>query len=78
MAVATLKRTSLDERAVAMARLRSNRGWPDSKRMIPSFGENRICAAPECRTRLSRYNPDDWCYTHRDRVPSQPIDRRRA
>jgi len=68
----------LTESAVAMARTHSNRGWPDGKRMIRSFGENRICVARECRTRLSRYNPDDWCFAHRDRIPQQPIDRRRA
>jgi hypothetical protein len=61
-----------------MARTRSNQGWLDSKAMIRSFGENRICSAPECLTRLSRYNPDDWCYVHRDQVPRHPTDRRRV
>ncbi|HZD70974.1 MAG TPA: hypothetical protein VFA45_19380 [Actinomycetes bacterium] len=61
-----------------MARTYSNRGWPDGKRVIRSFGDNRVCAARECRTRLSRYNPDDCCFVHRDQVPQQPIDRRRA
>jgi hypothetical protein len=61
-----------------MARISSNRGWPGSKRIIRSFGENRICAARECPTRLSRYNPDDWCFAHRDQVPQHPIDRQRA
>jgi hypothetical protein len=46
-----------DGRAVAMARTHGNRGWPDSKGMIRSFGENRICSAPACRTRLSRQQP---------------------
>jgi hypothetical protein len=59
-----------------MARTHSNRGWPDGKRMIRSFGESRICAAPGCLTRLSRYNPDDWCFIHRDQVPQRPIERR--
>jgi hypothetical protein len=68
--------TAVEERAVAMARTNSNKG-SDSKRMTRSFGENRICAAPECRTRLSRYNPDDWCFTHRDQAPRHPVDRGR-
>ncbi len=63
-------------RTVAMARSYSNRGWPDGKRMIRSFGDNRICAARRCATRLSRYNPDDFCFEHRNQVPSQPVDRR--
>jgi hypothetical protein len=61
-----------------MARTYSNRGWPDAKRMIRSFGENRICAARACLTKLSRYNPDDWCFAHRDQIPQQPVERRRA
>jgi hypothetical protein len=63
-------------RTVAMARSYSNRGWPDSKRIIRSFGDNRICAARRCATRLSRYNPDDFCFAHRGQVPPQPVDRR--
>jgi hypothetical protein len=58
-----------------MVRKHSNRGWIDGKRMIRSFGENRICAAGSCNTRLSRYNPDDCCSIHRDQVPERPIDR---
>jgi hypothetical protein len=61
-----------------MARIYSNRGWPDGERLIRSFGENRVCAARECQTRLSRYNPDDWCSVHRDQAPPQPIDRRQV
>jgi hypothetical protein len=44
--------------------------------MIRSFGENRTCAARRCATRLSRYNPDDFCFVHRDQVPPHPVDRR--
>jgi hypothetical protein len=58
-----------------MVRRHSNRGWIDGKRMIRSFGENRICAAGNCETRLSRYNPDDCCSIHRDQVPERPVDR---
>jgi hypothetical protein len=63
-------------RTVVMARSYSNRGWPEGKRIIRSFGENRTCAARHCATRLSRYNPDDFCFVHRDQVPSHPVDRR--
>jgi hypothetical protein len=60
-----------------MARTYSNRGWPDGKRIIRSFAEGRVCAERECQTQLSRYNPDDWCFAHRDQLPPQPMDRRR-
>jgi hypothetical protein len=58
-----------------MAKTRGNAGWVDGKRLIPSFGENRVCAAPSCTTKLSRYNPDDWCYIHRDQVPARRFGR---
>jgi hypothetical protein len=60
-----------------MARTYSNRGWPDGKRRVRSFGDDRVCAAADCETKLSRYNPDDCCSVHRDQVPRQPLDRRR-
>jgi hypothetical protein len=69
--------------SVAMARSKSsrgwhaNRGWPANERTIRSFGENRVCAARACVTRLSRYNPDDYCAAHHDQVPWQPSTRRR-
>lgn len=58
-----------------MARTHSNRGWPDGKRLIRSFGENRVCAAQSCQTKLSRYNPDDWCFVHRDQAPERRLGR---
>jgi hypothetical protein len=54
-----------------MARIHSNRGWPDGKRAVRSFGDNRICAARSCQTKLSRYNPDDWCSIHHVQVPER-------
>lgn len=34
------------------------------------YAQNRVCAAPGCETRLSRYNPRDKCWTHADfKVP---------
>jgi hypothetical protein len=61
-----------------MARRQSNRGLPEPKRVIRSFGEDRVCSARDCRTKLSRYNPDDWCFSHRHQVPLRPAERRRA
>jgi hypothetical protein len=49
---------------------------PTSTPEIRSFGEDRICTASDCDTRLSRYNPDDYCFAHRDRVPQERIIRR--
>jgi hypothetical protein len=61
-----------------MTKKNRNGGLPDSRGSVRSFGENRICVAPDCRTKLSRYNPDDWCFAHRDQVPPHPVQRRRA
>jgi hypothetical protein len=58
-----------------MARKHSNLGWSGGKQLIRSFGENRVCAAPACTTRLSRYNPEDWCYVHRDQIPDRRFSR---
>jgi hypothetical protein len=41
-----------------------------------SFGENRTCRASACDTTLSRYNPDAYCFVHRDQVPQQRMIRR--
>jgi hypothetical protein len=57
--------------------LHASRGWPFSERTIRSFGEDRVCAAGTCATRLSRYNPDDYCAAHHDQVPAQLPKRRR-
>ena len=45
-------------------RRRTGRGHVDS------FGEGRVCAAPECTTALSRYNPSTACWLHDDSVLS--------
>ncbi len=55
----------------------ASRGWPFSERNIRSFGDGRVCAAGTCATRLSRYNPDEYCAAHHDQVPAQPSNRRR-
>jgi hypothetical protein len=31
---------------------------------IRSFGERRVCAAPDCHALLSTYNPAPRCYLH--------------
>jgi hypothetical protein len=46
------------------ARARRRRA-PGADPAVRSFGAARTCAAPKCRTRLSRYNPDSFCSTHR-------------
>lgn len=58
-----------------MARRGGTSGSFGGRQLIRSFGEKRICAAPGCATRLSRYNPDDWCYVHRDQVPDRRFGR---
>jgi hypothetical protein len=55
----------------------ANRGWPSRERVIRSFGEDRVCAARACVTRLSRYNPDDYCGAHHNQVPAPPSRRHR-
>jgi hypothetical protein len=49
---------------------------PGADPEVRSFGDERVCAADGCETKLSRYNPDDYCSVHRgwDR---QVITRRR-
>jgi hypothetical protein len=49
---------------------------PGADPVVRSFGSARTCAADDCETRLSRYNPDSFCSVHRgwDR---QVITRRR-
>jgi hypothetical protein len=59
-----------------MAATRRSAIRPSSTPVIRSFGQDRICTASDCDTRLSRYNPDDYCFVHRDRVPQQRIIRR--
>jgi hypothetical protein len=62
------------EETVAAAPTR--RRAPGADPVVRSFGSARTCAADDCETRLSRYNPDSFCSVHRgwDR---QVITRRR-
>jgi hypothetical protein len=59
-----------------MARTGSTPVRPGKTPSIRSFGEHRTCTASGCDTTLSRYNPDDYCFVHRDQVPQQRIVRR--
>jgi hypothetical protein len=54
----------------------TRRRAPGADPAVRSFGKARTCAAEDCETRLSRYNPDCFCSVHRgwDR---QVITRRR-
>jgi hypothetical protein len=36
----------------------------DSARPAHEFGIGRTCRAPGCETKLSRYNPDEYCSVH--------------
>jgi hypothetical protein len=49
---------------------------PGADPEVRSFGDERVCAADGCGTKLSRYNPDSYCSVHRgwDR---QVVTRRR-
>jgi hypothetical protein len=54
----------------------TRRRAPGADPAVRSFGKARTCAAEDCETRLSRYNPDSFCSVHRgwDR---QVVTRRR-
>jgi hypothetical protein len=54
----------------AMARSLIRQGQLSSGRQVRSFGDDRTCAIVSCDTRLSRYNPDPYCWVHSD--PSLP------
>jgi hypothetical protein len=59
-----------------MARIPRNRPIPDTKRAVRAFGDGRVCAARDCQTKLSRYNPDDCCSIHQVQAPGP--ERRRG
>lgn len=49
---------------------------PGADPEVRSFGDERVCAADGCETKLSRYNPDSYCSVHRG-WDKQVITRRR-
>jgi hypothetical protein len=62
------------EETIAPARRRA----PGADPVVRSFGSARTCAADECETRLSRYNPDSFCSVHRGWDRQVVTRRRRA
>jgi hypothetical protein len=51
---------------------------PGADPVVRSFGSARTCAADDCETRLSRYNPDSFCSVHRGWDRQVVTRRRRA
>lgn len=39
-------------------------GHRTGRGFVTSFAEDRICARPECATKLSRYNAQELCGVH--------------
>jgi len=53
------------------------RRGPNSEPLVRSFGDARTCAADDCSTQLSRYNPARYCYLHQGWDLEQAIRPRR-
>jgi hypothetical protein len=51
---------------------------PGADPVVRSFGTASTCAADDCGTRLSRYNPDSFCSMHRGWDRQVVTRRRRA
>jgi hypothetical protein len=70
------KESTVTEPEETVAAAPTRRRAPGADPVVRSFGSARTCAADECETRLSRYNPDSFCSVHRgwDR---QVVTRRR-
>jgi hypothetical protein len=66
--------TEPEESAAAPTRRRA----PGADPAVRSFGQARTCAAEDCQTRLSRYNPDSFCSVHRGWDRQVVTRRRRA
>ncbi len=56
----------------------TRRRAPGADPAVRSFGQARTCAADDCETRLSRYNPDSFCSVHRGWDRQVVTRRRRA
>jgi hypothetical protein len=56
----------------------TRRRAPGADPAVRSFGQARTCAAEDCQTRLSRYNPDSFCSVHRGWDRQVVTRRRRA
>jgi hypothetical protein len=58
--------------------VKTRRRAPGADPVVRSFGTARTCAADDCETRLSRYNPDTYCSMHRGWDRQIVTRRRRA
>jgi len=56
--------------------VKPRRRAPGADPVVRSFGTSRTCAADDCETQLSRYNPDTFCSMHRG-WDKQVVTRRR-
>jgi hypothetical protein len=76
VSLAKESRVTEPEETTTTAAAPTRRRAPGADPVVRSFGSARTCAADDCETRLSRYNPDSFCSVHRgwDR---QVITRRR-
>ena len=76
VSLATESTVTEPEETIAATPTPTRRRAPGADPAVRSFGSARTCAADDCETRLSRYNPDSFCSVHRgwDR---QVITRRR-
>jgi hypothetical protein len=74
--VSLAKESAMTEPEETITATPTRRRAPGADPAVRSFGSARTCAADDCETRLSRYNPDSFCSVHRgwDR---QVITRRR-
>jgi len=74
--VSLVKESRVTEPEETAAPAPTRRRAPGADPAVRSFGSARTCAADDCQTRLSRYNPDSFCSVHRgwDR---QVVTRRR-
>ena len=74
--VSLVKESRVTEPEETTAPAPTRRRAPGADPAVRSFGSARTCAADDCQTRLSRYNPDSFCSVHRgwDR---QVVTRRR-
>jgi hypothetical protein len=76
--VSLAKESTVTEPEETIAAAPTRRRAPGADPVVRSFGSARTCAADECQTRLSRYNPDSFCSVHRGWDRQVVTRRRRA
>jgi hypothetical protein len=72
------KESTVTEPEETIAAAPARRRAPGADPVVRSFGSARTCAADECETHLSRYNPDSFCSVHRGWDRQVVTRRRRA